>query len=353
MKIAMVAPPWTQVPPVTYGGIERVVALLADRMVKLGQDVTLFCAPGSHSSATMINMLPQAYPAKVGSALYEVDYVLRTLQYITKVNGVAKTGSSGAYDVIHDHTSTGLAFTKYCDVPMVHTMHCGHEGDRGDFYKHHTNGSHLVAISNAQERTAPAGVVIDAVVPNPLDVEEWPLRVDKRNFALWVGNFQERRGAHRAVLAAKIAGMPLIMAGPIQSGQRHYFETKVKPHIDNDRIRYIGEVGGHRKKALFANACAFLMPTTFNEPFGLVMVEALACGTPVIAFPNGAAGEIVQDGINGWHVADVPAMGAALHELQDIDPYRCRDSVEARYDAGTVAEEYMAVYENAVATQLR
>ena len=140
------------------------------------------------------------------------------------------------------------------------------------------------------------------------------------------------KGAHRAIEAARLAGRTLVLAGPVQPGQERYFREQVEPHLDGRRVRYVGEVAGRAKQELYANAAALLMPIRWREPFGMVMVEALACGTPVIAFPEGAAAEIVIDGENGMLVADEAEMARAVARLGSIDPRRCRASVAERYD---------------------
>jgi glycosyltransferase involved in cell wall biosynthesis len=338
MKIAMIAPPWIPVPPPRYGGIESMVALLTDRLVKLGNEVVLFCSPASQSQAEMRHPLPHAYTAKIGQALYETDHVLQALNQIK--------WERDPFDVVHDHTATAVAWAQHCSVPLVHTMHNGHEGDRGDFYLRHGSYARLIAISYAQRKTAPRDLLVDDVIHNPIDVEEWPYREQKMPFALWAGRFDPVKGAHLAIRAAKVAGMRLVLAGPIQQGQQAYFDREVRPHLKMGKIDYVGEIGGNRKKALFANASCLLMPIEWNEPFGMVMVEALACGTPVIAFPYGAATEIVVDGLNGYQVADVASMAEAMTDIQ-ISPAECRESVEARYDAATIAENYCAAYERA------
>ncbi len=139
-----------------------------------------------------------------------------------------------------------------------------------------------------------------------------------------------------------------MLAGPVQPGQEEYFRREIEPHVDGHKVAYVGEVGGVRRKELFARARAFLMPISWPEPFGMVMVEALACGTPVIAFPEGAASEIVIDGENGFHVGNVRAMAQASRSLQTIDPARCRASVVSRYAATIVAEGYEEVYDRAI-----
>ncbi len=149
-------------------------------------------------------------------------------------------------------------------------------------------------------------------IPNPIDLQDWPLREHKDDYLLWIGRMTAEKGPHRAIAAARAAGVPLVLAGVIQPGQQAFFDREVAPHIDGERVRFVGEVGGSVKRSLFAGARALLMPIRWEEPFGMVMVEALACGTPVIAFPEGAARELVLHGQTGFLVEDEQAMGAAV-----------------------------------------
>ena len=206
-----------------------------------------------------------------------------------------------------------------------------------------------MAVSRSQAASAPAGVRVADVVPNPIVVDRWPLVLDKQEYLLWVGRMDPVKGAHRAIEAARIAGRSLVLAGPVQTGQEEYFRELVKPHIDGRRVRYVGELGGTAIQELFANAAALLMPIRWREPFGMVMIEALACGTPVIAFPEGAAAEIVIDGENGMLVADEAEMAGAVERIGSIDPKRCRASVAERYDISVTVAGYEHVYRRAIA----
>ena len=166
----------------------------------------------------------------------------------------------------------------------------------------------LVGISRAQLSSAPPGLGPIASIPNPIDLRAWPLQERKGDYLLWVGRMTPEKGAHRAIAAARAVDVPLILAGVIQPGQQAFFDREIAPHIDGDRVQFVGEVGGSAKRSLFARARGLLMPIRWNEPFGMVMVEALACGTPVIAFPEGAARELVVDGKTGFLVDDERGM---------------------------------------------
>ena len=250
------------------------------------------------------------------------------------------------FDVIHDHSGfTALAMAARVGTPVVHTLHGPLVGDLARFYECHGHKAHLVAISRSQLEQAPAAIRAAAVVPNPIAVDSWPLVSEKDDYLLWIGRMDPVKGADRAIEAARIAGRPLVLAGPVQTGQAEYFRERIEPHIDGRRVRYVGEVTGVEKQRLYAHAAAMLTPIRWAEPFGMVMVEALACGTPVIAFPEGAAREIVIDGHNGVLVADEAEMAQATRRLGSIDPAACRESVRSRYDVAIAADGYEAVYQ--------
>lgn len=341
LRIAMLAPPWIPVPPPGYGGIEAVVDLLCRALVRRGHEVTLFAAPGSRSPATVVTPLDRAHPEEIERALIEVDHVARALELI-------EAGAPGGrpYDLLHDHCGfTTVAMADRIGVPVVHTLHGPlDEPDVHGFYRHHGHKVAAVAISRAQAREAPDTLRVEAVIPNPIDVDAWPFTADKDDYLLWIGRMAPCKGAHRAIRVARRAGARLLLAGLVQPGQEQYFHSQVEPLLDPPQITWIGEVGGRRKQELFARARALLMPIRWPEPFGMVMLEALAAGTPVLAFPEGAAAEIVEHGVTGFLVADEEEMAAAVARLGAIDPRRCRAAAATRFDADRVAAAYEQLY---------
>lgn len=339
LRIAMLAPPWIKIPPAGYGGIEQVVDLLCRELVQRGHAVTLFAAPGTSSSATVRPMLDHPQPDAIGEALYEADHVALAFKEID-LAGVAGT----PFDVLHDHSGfTALAMADRIATPVLHTLHGPFTEATAMFYARHGHKAAIVAISRAQLSKAPPEFAVSAVIPNPIAVADWPLRRRKDDYLLWIGRMTPEKGPHRAIDAARRAGRRLVLAGPIQPGQEEFFEAKVRPRLDGERVQFIGEVGGVRKQELFARASALLMPIRWPEPFGMVMIEALACGTPVLAFPEGAASEIVIHGDNGFLVEDEVEMADAITKLEELDPSRCRASA-SHYAADGIAAEYEAVY---------
>jgi glycosyltransferase involved in cell wall biosynthesis len=238
-------------------------------------------------------------------------------------------------------------------TPMVHTLHGPFDEPARDFYAAHGPKAQIVAISRTQLAQAPPQITDGMVVHNPLRVEEWPFGDEKEDWVLWIGRMSPDKGPDRAIEAAQRAGVPLRIAGPVQPGQEGYWREQVEPRIDGQRIQYLGEADADRKRDLYQRARAVLLPIRWPEPFGLVMVESMACGTPVISFPEGAAQEIVIDGENGFLVEDEQAMADAIGRAGDLDPHRCRASIAERYGVRTVVDGYVGAYRRAMARDRR
>jgi glycosyltransferase involved in cell wall biosynthesis len=339
LRIAMLAPPWITVPAAGYGGVESVVSTLTEALVGRGHDVTLFCAPGSVSSAKVETLLARSHPDEIERSLYEVDHVAQAFDRID----AASDGER--FDVIHDHCGfTALAMANRIDTPLVHTLHGPFTAETAAFYARHGHKAALVGISHAQLATAPAGLDAIGSIPNPIDLRDWPLQERKGDYLLWIGRMTPEKGPHRAIAAARAVDVPLVLAGVIQPGQQAFFDQEIAPHVDGDSVSFVGEVTGSAKRSLFARARGLLMPIRWDEPFGMVMVEALACGTPVIAFREGAARELVIDGKTGFLVDNERAMADAVGQLPRIRARDCRDWVSENCDAEVVAADYERAY---------
>ena len=332
----MLAPPWIPVPPPGYGGIEQVIALLAAELTARGNEVALFAAPGTESAAKVLTPLEGPHPDEIEMSLYEADHVASAFARIEE--------SERGFDVIHDHCGfTAFAFADRIDMPVVHTLHGPFTDETTAFYARHGHKAKAVALSRYQAEQAPAELDVVAVIGNPIVVDEFPFSGEPGDYLLWIGRLNDDKGPQRAIAAAREAGQALVIAGPVQPGQEEFFAVEVEPHLDGERIRYIGEVGDEKGK-LYAGASALLMPIRWPEPFGLVMTEAMACGTPVIAFPEGSAPELVLDGETGFVVRDEGEMAAAIGRLGELDRARCRDSARERFDVSAVAESYEHAY---------
>ena len=339
LHIAVLAPPWIPVPPPGYGGIEFVVALLCDALVEFRHDVELFCAPGSSSRAVVHPVLDEAHPESIERSLFEADHVARVFRAVD-----AAAAESAPFDVVHDHCGyTPLAMADRLDTPMVHTVHGPFDRDTKPYYAVNGRNGSVVCISRAQAGMAPAAEIVDGVVHNPIDIDDWPVGYAKDDYLLWVGRFVADKGPQRAIRVAKAVGRRLILAGVVQPRQERFFAEEIQPHLDGDRIMYVGEVGGARKQRLFADAYAFLMPIRWAEPFGMVMVEAMAGGTPVLAFPEGAAPEVVEHGVSGFLVKDEDEMAAMVPQAGRLDPLQVRRSAE-RFSPDRIAAGYEEIF---------
>src|SRR5215211_7697861 len=311
----MLSPPWIPVPAPAYGGIEEVVRLLCDGLTANDHDVTLFAPPGSDSCAAVVPLLEEPHPDDIQKAQYEADHVAR------------------AFAAIDAAAERGEPF----------------DDAARRFYAQHGRKARIVAISQAQLDSAPPEMGGGDVVHNPIDCSEWPFREEKDDFLLWIGRMSPDKGPQRAITAAREAGAPLVLAGPVQPGQEAFFAEEVEPQLGRDGIEYIGEADSERKRDLFQRARALLMPIRWPEPFGLVMVESLACGTPVIAFPEGSAPEVVEQGRTGFVVGDEHAMAQAVERLDEIEPSDCRGACERRFGVAAVVRGYEEVYRAAAA----
>jgi glycosyltransferase involved in cell wall biosynthesis len=340
LSIAMLAPPWIAVPPAGYGGVETVVADLTEALVERGHDVTLFCAPGSHSSAKTVTLLDEQHPGEIERSLYEADHVARAF---AAIDLAAEDGSG--FDIVHDHCGfTALAMADRLETPLLHTLHGPFTRETAPFYEHHAEKAWVAGISDAQLAMGPESLRSVGAIPNPIAVDSWPFQRSDDGYLLWIGRMTPEKGPHRAIEIARAAGQDLILAGVVQPGQRSFFERHIEPHIDGRRVRFVGEVGGARKKNLFAGARALLVPIRWPEPYGMVIIEALVCGTPVLAFDEGAVTELVDDGVTGFVVEDETAMVAALANVKQIDPAACRRWVAEHCDVNVVAAAYEAAY---------
>lgn len=345
LHIAQLAPPWIPIPPPGYGGIEFMLALLCDALVARGHEVELFCAPGSHSSAKVTPLLEAPHPESIERALFEADHVSQAFAHVDSA-----AGAGTPFDVVHDHSGyTALSIADRLDTPLVHTVHGPFDQDTKPYYSRHASKGNIVCISHSQASFAPEGAEVAGVVHNPIDVNSWPVGYKKEDWLLWLGRFVPEKGPQRAIRVARAAGRPLVLAGNVQPRHERFFADEIQPHVDGRMIRYVGEVGGARKQRLFADAYAFLMPIRWPEPFGLVMVESLAAGTPVLAFAQGAAPEIVEHGRNGFLVEDEEEMAAMVEKAGEIDPGECRRSAE-RFSPDRVAAGYESVYQRALET---
>jgi glycosyltransferase involved in cell wall biosynthesis len=337
MRIAQLAPPWITVPPAGYGGTEWVVQQLCDGLAARGHDVRLYATGDSHTAAALCALFPREMPDRIGVTPFDARHTSFAFADIEQ----------SEFDLVHDHSGfIAVAFSRYLATPMVHTVHCAFDEFTEGFYEQFAREVGYICISEYQRSMAPPGMDWAGLAYNAIPAEEWPYTTSKDDYLLAFGRVCEAKGFHHSIAAAKRLGRRLIMAGVLQAPYRTYFHEMVEPHIDGDQIVYEGEVTMERKRELFAGASAFLFPITWPEPFGLVMIEAMACGTPVVAMRQGSVPEVVDDGKTGFVVDadDLDAFVAAVGRVGGIDPAVCRRTVEERFTVERMVDSYEAIY---------
>lgn len=339
MRIAQVAPPWLAVPPPGYGGVENVVALLVDGLVQRGHDVTLFAAGGSATRGRLesFHERPLGTRCQVSSPLLGLPHV---------IDAFARARELGV-DIVHDHSFPfGLALgTLQKERPVVHTVHTAPAAPHAaPVYRVAGGRLPLVALSRAQVRSAPQ-VRFEATIHNGVAPADFPFRPVKGDHLLFLGRMAPHKGVHLAVQAARRLGRPLLLAAKMDNPEEvGYFKAEVEPLLTRE-IVYLGEVGAQDKADLLGGAACTLVPIGWDEPFGLVMVESLACGTPVVAFGAGAAPEIVDHGVTGFLARQLDELVHFARRAGDIDPTACREAVEARFTADRMVDAYERLYE--------
>ena len=338
MRIAMVAPPWFPVPPTDYGGIEAVCALLARGLQDRGHEVTMFATGDSEPGVQVESVVAQHDPTRLRMPEVEAHHLAHAVQLIQR----------GDFEVIHDNSTVyGPLLLQNEPLPVVHTVHGGLEDVAAlGVYEGYGPNVHLIAISQAYRDQAPQ-LPWAGVIPNPVEIADYPLIEDKDDYVVFIARFAQVKGAEVAIRAAQAAGILIILAGPVHDPDRAYFNHSVAPLLDNPGVERIDSIGGKDKANLLGRARAFLSPVDWEEPFGLAPVEAMACGTPVIAYRRGALCETVVDGETGFLVDDEEAMVAALGRLDEIEPAACRRHVEEHFSVETVSALYEQAFETA------
>jgi len=362
MKIAHIAPPWIAIPPKNYGGTEIVLYNLIEEQVAQGHDVTLLAPGDARTSAKLISFFPHALiDAGVPwqGHLKAYYHLHKAVEYIKDHN----------FDIIHTHLSSSadmylFPLTAQLAMPHVMTLHShfpfdhvqSWTGDADDFYMQWIASVPMIVISEyaRAERTFPLHVV--GVVHHGLPMARFQPTVKRpERFFVWLGRFVPEKGPHLAISAAKKAGVPLVLAGTIDQHVQEsvdYFEHVIKPHIDNQQIKYIGPVDMEQKIDLLSRARGLLNPIQWGEPFGMVMIEAMAVGCPVIAFARGAAPEIVAHRRSGFLVQDVNEMAHCISMIDELDRMAVRAHVEQHFTAHRMAEKYTRVYEMIIASSV-
>ena len=342
LRVAILSPVWFPVPPTGYGGIEWVVALLADGLADAGHDVTLFASGDSRTRAKLSYVFERAPSQLIGHSLPELRHALACYE------------RADDFDVINDHSGLpAAALGGIVRTPVLHTVHGPLDSDGGVIYQQIARVVPQVGYISVSlnQRLPKPELPWAANIPNALDFSLYPWQPRSGDYLLFLGRMSPDKGAHRAIAVAMEADVPLKLAGKRREPkERRYFAELVEPHL-GDRIEYLGEVTHGEKVELLQNARATLFPIEWEEPFGLVMIESMACGTPVIATRHGAVPEVIEHGRSGIIVDHYREMPAALEAADALDPVECRRYVEERFSCERMVEDYVAAYRAALVSR--
>ncbi|HEX6936066.1 MAG TPA: glycosyltransferase family 4 protein [Actinomycetes bacterium] len=333
LRVALVAPPFFEVPPTGYGGIEAVLAQLADGLVDRGHDVTLIGAGRPGTKAKFVTTFDEPQAERLGRPEPELMHATRVAALLAELSP----------DIVHDHTAAGPAMARDRQVPTVVTSHGPATGDWGEYLAAAGTTMHLVAISQSQVALSPELPWV-RVVHNSLDTSQIPFRDDKEDYVVWLGRLSPDKGAHLAIDVARKAGRRIVLAGKCnEPDEREHFEADVRPRLGPD-VEFVDELEDREKYDLLGRAAAFVFPLQWEEPFGMVLIEAMACGTPVLSLARGAVPEVVADGVTGFVRQEADELVGALAQLDRIDPAACRAHVEANFGPDKMVEGYEEVY---------
>lgn len=337
MRIAQIAPLDESVPPQLYGGTERVVSYLTEELVRQGHQVTLFASGDSQTRAHLKPICPRAL------RLVHAPANTRLAWHVLQAEWVAQQCED--FDVIHSHADF-LPFPLFrrIGVPALSTMHG--RLDTPDNYPlfREFDDMKLVSISNAQRAPMPWARWI-ATVHHGLPENLYTPGDGKGGYLAFLGRVSPEKGLARAIRIARVAGMPLRVAAKVDPADQVYFDRNIRPLLKDPQIDFLGEIGEDQKSEFLGNAAAVLFPIQWPEPFGLVMIESLACGTPVIAFPAGSVPEILENGVTGFVVDTVKAAAQAVERIPTISRTRCREVFQTRFSARRMCDDYIRVYE--------
>lgn len=332
VKIAIVAPVWERVPPERYGGTEFIVSLLTDELVRRGNKVTLFATGDSVTRARLEWVYPTAQRDSHGQVIPEIRHLSLAFR------------EAESFQLIHNHAGySACAFASLVETPVLMTLHGMFTEENKTYFRAFKEDLYFNALSAQQQEECPDLKYVQTIY-NGIDVSRYPFQENKDDYLLSLGRISALKGTRTAIEAAKRSGSRLIIAGKVDLRDRTYFEEMIEPELDGKLISYVGEVSREEKLTLLKNARALLFPIDWPEPFGLVMVEAMACGTPVIALNRGSVPEIILEGETGFIVESLEDMVDALCELPKIDPRYCRKHVEKKFSHLRMVDEYEKAY---------
>jgi len=339
LRIALIAAPFIAVPPADYGGTELFVGHLAEGLTRQGIEVVVYTNGESTVNAERRWIYERSqWPIKPS----EQTWVKELNHEAWAVQDAAKD-----CDIIHVQSAQAIAFSRFVNRPMVLTLHGPHEPKLSEYYAQYPD-VHYVCISDAQKQTESMPKM--RTIHHGIDVSLYRLIEEKQRYLSFIGRIAPLKGTHLAIEVAQRTGIPLKIAGDIQPANREYFEKKIQPEIDGRLVQYIGLADLQAKNELLGNSMAMLFPIQWNEPFGLVMVEAMACGTPVLAMPGGSVPEVVRDGVSGYVCRTVRNMAKRVGNL-DLEPANVRRYVEENFSVEHMVKNYVTLYDEILRAQ--
>jgi glycosyltransferase involved in cell wall biosynthesis len=338
MRIAMLSTPFVAVPPKDYGGTELVVAQLTNGLVARGHDVTLFATGDSQSDAAVRWLYETAqWPPTPMVDVNHVTWALREIQF-------------GEFDLVHVHSAAALAVQRWMpEIPMVYTLHHDRDEVLSSFYQHFPSTAFVAISADQARREVPLPDV--TVIHHGLDPRDFEWTANASDYVAFVGRFAPVKGAHTAIDAAEAAGVPIRLAGSVHEIDREFGEREIESRLRKRHVTYLGKIGLDVKRPLLRDARALLAPIEWAEPFGLIMIEAMLSGCPVVAYPNGSVPELVEEGVTGYVVRDVRELTALIRPgsvLDSFDRGRCRARAIERFGGDRMVAEYVALYERVV-----
>jgi len=338
LKIAQIAPVRERVPPKRYGGIELIVHLLTEELVRRGHKVTLFASGDSITKAKLHSWYPAPIREIGGSYLPNLLHASQSFK------------RADEFDIVHSHMScTGIAFGALVKKPVLHTLHGVFTDKNKRFYKLNRDAGFYNSISYEQRKFGPEEMNYIGNVYNAIDIKSYPYSDKKKDYFIHISRITEAKGTDIAVDVAKKAGVKLIIAGKIDAGRdTEFFEQKIEPMIDGKQIVFLGEVSEEEKRKLFKEAKGFIFPLRWAEPFGLVLIESLAAGTPVIALASGSVPEVVEHGKTGFIANDVDELVTAVGNVEELSYKDCRKSAEEKFGAKRMVDDYETLYKKII-----
>jgi glycosyltransferase involved in cell wall biosynthesis len=334
IRIALIAPPFISVPPKRYGGTELFVANLARGLTKLGHDVVVY-ANGESEVPVEVRWIYATAQWPITGEFSE------TLKEMRQTAWAVRDAADGC-DIVQVNNLFGVPYGDFTSVPLVHTIHHEHVEALSEFYSHYPR-VHYVTISDFQRRRETMPNL--RTIHHGIDLSGYRFRAKKQQYLSFLGRIAPIKGPHLAIAVAKETGIPLKIAGEIQPMFRDYFETEIEPHLDGKFIEYVGEADLEAKNELLGNSVAMVFPIQWNEPFGLVMIEAMACGTPVLALPGGSVAEVVQDGVSGFVCHSVDDLARHARNIGTaIQPSTVRNYAEQYFSMERMASDYARLF---------